>query len=473
MGIRDYVEANEKTHEMGKIIKYIFCEGKDSNQLIITFPAFAGSNQSPQYNYIRTLKNCNCNRLFILDDYGPRGSYLIGKSGDNSIEEAVISLIKDICEEYTIKMEDVITHGTSKGGYCALYYGIKYNFGYVIAGAPQTRLGDYLSYFPEISDYIAGGHEPKDISYLNSLVYNLIQDADEFPEIYIQVGKGDHHYQNHIIPFCKDLDKKKVNYHLELRNYSSHSLTGNYYIEYLLKTLNNIDGSIISPQTPEIECTSIKSSHGHLEISCTSHDNDLKYSWEVYILRELVAKIDYQDDPSFRYPVNVPGKYHAKLHVKNNLSSSSSLTDEIEVNNDETLQSIVELDKIKTRNFFEKKFFSFLSKIRSGPRKLSREKSNELGQPVHELQMEKTSSNSYKFSVNKTKDGELVAWYIMKNDQRIDTIWYQQEPCLIYTFKEPGNYQIKYFVKDENSKLMYSSEPIVLTKEDINGQPKI
>ncbi|UTB33053.1 MAG: hypothetical protein NKF70_01910 [Methanobacterium sp. ERen5] len=135
MGPKEYIETNEKIHGKDKVIKYIFCEGKISNQLVVTFPAFAKSNQPPQYNYIRTLRNCKCSRLFILDDFGPRGSYLIGETRDNSIEESVISLINDICLEHSIKKENVIVNGTSKGGYCALYYGIKYKFGYVIAGA--------------------------------------------------------------------------------------------------------------------------------------------------------------------------------------------------------------------------------------------------------------------------------------------------------------------------------------------------
>lgn len=465
MGIKEYVENNEKTHGKDKIIKYIFCEGKNSNKLIVTFPGFVKSHQPPQYNYIRTLKNCNCNRLFILDDYGPRGSYLIGEARDNSIEESVISLIKDVCEKYQVKKENVITNGTSKGGYCALYYGIKYNLGYVIAGAPQTKLGDYLSYFPEIADYISGGHETEDIIYLNSLLYNMVQDQAEFPEIYVQVGKGDHHYKNHILPFFKELDKKEANYTLELRNYSTHSLIGHYYIEYLLKTLKSIDKSIIKSQNPEIESASIKSVSGYLEITCISHGDDLEYSLELYNVNKLINKTNYQTNSTFQYPIDAPGMYHAKIYVKNDLSYSTSLTDEIEVKSHETLQSILENDKLKSRNFFEKKFYSSLSKIRSYPSNFLHNKKPL--KRMHKLQIEKISSNHYKFTIKEGHETESFAWYILQDDDRVDTIWYRSENYLDYTFEEPGNYQIKYFVKDENSKQMYLSKPILITKQDI------
>jgi hypothetical protein len=468
MGIREYIESNEKTHKKGKNIKYIFCEGKTSNQLIVNFPGFAKAHELPQYNYIRTLKNCNCNRLFILDDYGPRGSYLIGESGDSSIEEGVISLINDICDKYRIKREEVITNGTSKGGFCALYYGIKYNFGYVIAGSPQTKLGDYLCFFPEIADYISGGHESKDISYLNSLLYNLVEDGDEFPEIYIHVGEGDHHYKNHIIPFFNELDKKNVTYHLELRNYFTHSLIGNYYIEYLLKTLKSIDKSIVDPKTPEIISTSIQSSGNHLEVFCGANGDDLEYSVELYSLNDLIEKTSYQNSPKFMYPISTPGKYHAKIYVKDDTSYNTSLTDEIEIKIEENLRGIENADKSRSSNFLGKKFNSLKSKIGSGHLNFfnSKKSADELN-PLHELKIEKVSSNSYKFTIQRNQDVESFAWYILLNGERVDTIWYRQENYLEYTFKEPGNYQIKYFVKDENSKLMYLSEPILLDKQDI------
>ncbi|UTB33055.1 MAG: hypothetical protein NKF70_01920 [Methanobacterium sp. ERen5] len=86
----------------------------------------------------------------------------------------------------------------------------------------------------------------------------------------------------------------------------------------------------------------------------------------------------------------------------------------------------------------------------------------------HELQIERSGNASYKFTIKNNQDGELFAWYILQNNERIDTIWYKPESFLEYTFKEPGIYHIKYFVKNENSKVMYSSKPIVLTKEDLN-----
>ncbi|MDK8210807.1 hypothetical protein QP741_24980, partial [Bacillus subtilis] len=64
-----------------------------------------------------------------------------------------------IMSKHGFTHKNVMTVGSSKGGYAALYYGIKYHFGQVIAGAPQSKLGDFLIDQAEhvnIAEYISG-----------------------------------------------------------------------------------------------------------------------------------------------------------------------------------------------------------------------------------------------------------------------------------------------------------------------------
>ena len=52
-----------------------------SKILVIGFQAC--NDAGPRYNYVRTLKTCKVNRLFIKDDFGPRhlGDYYLGENG--------------------------------------------------------------------------------------------------------------------------------------------------------------------------------------------------------------------------------------------------------------------------------------------------------------------------------------------------------------------------------------------------------
>lgn len=86
----------EKTFNAGENrIKYMFFPKKQrklngQNVLAVCFPAFAG--KGAKYNYVRTLRHFNINKLFLLDDIGgyDKGNYLI-KPG---VEENVKALIQ-------------------------------------------------------------------------------------------------------------------------------------------------------------------------------------------------------------------------------------------------------------------------------------------------------------------------------------------------------------------------------------------
>lgn len=251
MGIAETIKKNEKIHRAGKEIKYLFCESKGSDKLIVTFPGFTGPG-SFEYRYVRTLKDVNAHRLFVLDNFGFRGCYLLGENRDFSVETAVISLINNFIKTYNIKLENIILHGSSKGGWMALYFGIKYRFGHVIAGGPQTKIGDFLIRHEfdhsllKVADFIAGGHEEKDMNYLDSLLFDLLYySPDNFPNIYIHIGKGDSHYQKHVEPFITELDKMNIKYQLDVQEYNEHLDLMYYYPEYLLDKLNSIDSKII------------------------------------------------------------------------------------------------------------------------------------------------------------------------------------------------------------------------------------
>lgn len=255
MGIKEIIINNEKLHSDCREIKYLFCEKKGSDKLIITFPGFTDVGEF-KYRYVRTLKDVNAHRLFILDNFGYRGCYLIGEKGDLSVETAVMSLINKLINKYNIRPENVILNGSSKGGWISLYYGIKYGFGHVIAGGPQTKIGDFLIHHEfdktllNVADYISGGHSPEDREYLNNLLYDLLYLSPKMPNINIHIGKGDSHYDKHVLPFINELDKINIGYNLDEKEYNIHTDVAIYYPDYLLDVLNKIDSKLLENYDP-------------------------------------------------------------------------------------------------------------------------------------------------------------------------------------------------------------------------------
>ena len=42
------------------------------------------------------------------------------------------------------------------------------------------------------------------------------------------------------------------------------------------------------------------------------------------------------------------------------------------------------------------------------------------------------------------------AWYIFKDNEKKDTIWYSKEDYIVYKFYDRGNYEFHVYIKDNN-----------------------
>ena len=205
---------DEKIYKTNCEIKYFFQQAKyDCEHLIVIFSSFNSKTaiQQHSYNYIRALSGFNCHKLFILDSYGPRGSYYLGENMNFEVETSVVSLITYIASKYQILNKNIVSVGSSKGGSAALYYGLKYNFGNIVAGAPQTRIADYiLRVTEETAKYMLG--ETLDnvdrIDKLNNIIFYQFE-KEIRSKIYLLTSKNDTQFEPHIVPLL-DVIKQKA-----------------------------------------------------------------------------------------------------------------------------------------------------------------------------------------------------------------------------------------------------------------------
>lgn len=233
----------ESSYDKSKLkVHYLLQRAKtDSRYLLVIFSAFPKTGHPPVYNYVRTLSSITCNKLFILDEYGPSASYYLGENRVFDFEESVIALIGDVCEELGTESEQVISMGSSKGGFAALYFAVKYGFGHVIAAAPQTKLGNFVfSNHPDVAQYISGELSEDGRDFLNTLLPDALDKAATLPKIYLHVGRGDHHYGGHIMPLVEILRRKKSDYVLDVQEYELHSQVGMYFPGFLFSALDTI-----------------------------------------------------------------------------------------------------------------------------------------------------------------------------------------------------------------------------------------
>lgn len=143
---------------------------------------FSGfSDDRPRYNYINTLRKINANKLFILDELGRTdypGAYYLGEHGDYSYKENVITFIKKIANQISNECY-YFTVGSSKGGWCSLYFGMRLSATAIFAGAPQYLLGNYLDcdFHQKTFQIMIGDNKMADKALLNSLLPDVIEKA--------------------------------------------------------------------------------------------------------------------------------------------------------------------------------------------------------------------------------------------------------------------------------------------------------
>lgn len=235
---------NEQSYTSSNGIDLIYMFDKSINKksdgLIVVFSAF--SNEKPEYNYVRSLRNVHINKLFILDNYGPSGCYYLGKDNEFIVAHAVCELIEDILQKEGISRKKTTFIGSSKGGFAALYFGLLLDVGNVIAGEPQIEVGNYLigAEREDVLQYIIGETKEKSrLEKLNRILYDIVDEKIIKTTVIIHVGAYTYHFKEHIFPFY-DYCNKKFNILLNIEEYSQHKDLVKYFPNLLTSRIAEI-----------------------------------------------------------------------------------------------------------------------------------------------------------------------------------------------------------------------------------------
>lgn len=223
-------------------IKYIYEKHRGSDLLVVVFSGFSEENAPARFNYIRTLLPLKTDKLFILDDFGyrNRGSYyLTGRSGDESLQNEILSLIG----KYR-GTQKLVTAGSSKGATAALLYGLRCGADAVIVGAPQYHLGTYLAqpHHRNILEGICGDGSEEAVQKLNALLPDQIRkSAGTETTVFLHCSPLEHTYEDHVKDLLADLKACNYAVHEDLDDsYSDHAKIGQYFSGYLFRTMQKI-----------------------------------------------------------------------------------------------------------------------------------------------------------------------------------------------------------------------------------------
>lgn len=222
--------SGERVFSSGVEVPYLLEEASERpDYLIVALLAAAPDGEAPRYYTLRALRSAPCHRLFVLDDQGPPGPparpcWYVGRNRKTEVADSVCHLVDEIAAELGVPRERIVTCGTSKGGWAALYLAARLGAGHAIAGEPQVLLGQYLlrdgTY--DIGAHIAGGRSAADREYLDGLLFDAFRVSQQRPRVHLLCGRGSPYREWHVLPLVRFLERLGVPVELELGDYSEH-----------------------------------------------------------------------------------------------------------------------------------------------------------------------------------------------------------------------------------------------------------
>lgn len=227
------INLHERKYEKG--LKYLYY-GKHADELLIIFSAF-GSGNRRTYNYVRTLKKCKVDRLYILDPWGYKGSYNLYENGKNYPYEVTNSLIKKVILGGGYK--NVTMAGSSKGGSCAMLFGLHHKVSRIVVGACQYNIGTYVSregFKPIFYAMMGEQAGEKERILLDSLIRDELDKASSesfYPEIHVLFSRKELTFERQIKDLLEKLEEKKFPTILKEEFFEDHSEVGKYFGPYL------------------------------------------------------------------------------------------------------------------------------------------------------------------------------------------------------------------------------------------------
>ena len=414
------LNSNESIYQSNLPIKYVFEKSeKNTSHLVIVFSSFATKNVVYAYNYVRTLKCLDCHKLFILDNYGPEGCYYLGENMSFQVETAVTSLIMSIIRETNVPLQNVITAGSSKGGTAALYFGLKYNLGYVFAGAPQIHIGDYILSKKATAEYMLGVDITNEkINILNSLIYKQLE-REICTEINILTSENDQQFDKHIIPFLDFVKRNNININCVINNeIKNHSDIANHYRSFLRDNIMKV----IFGYEPNCKRCELDFHDGKIMIKNDNFINrtsKVVYKYEVWKNNLLV--VESENISFFEYVLSEEGVYKVYLNIY--------------------------IDDRKVVEYF-------LGKYTWGNKEFV----------LHNVIFEIDNDRNMYFELEiEEKNNLQYAYYILKDNNVIEKIMYNNNKFFRKSIKESGSYKVKYFILTSNKiKVVDSTAEIIV-----------
>lgn len=233
-----YIWVHEASYK--KKLKYMYLN-EHSDTLLIIFSGF-GVDNTRLYNYVKSLWELKCDKLYILDNYGYRGSYYWYEGGSDYPEKLVIEFLRSFIAKNSYKK--IYTGGSSKGGTAAIYFGLSLDVDGIFAGACQYRIGDYLSLpkhkqiFYGMMGASASSNEKNELNMKLPDLLNSKKESTTIVHLLYSKKEIERTYQDDMIYLIQDLHKNSIRFTEQEENFLSHGEIGLFFPNFVIRSIN-------------------------------------------------------------------------------------------------------------------------------------------------------------------------------------------------------------------------------------------
>lgn len=216
-------------------VKYMYKPVRDCKMLTVVFSACTRPGLSARYNYVKTLDGMQCNRLYILDDFGPdgRGSYYLGRMPEFKEQSAVLALIQKIIDDTA--PQGLIFCGSCKGAYAALNFGSRFKNAIMIIGEPTYRIATEFCLAKDLMHYWMGDISKQNIEYIDTYLENQLKNNLFIGSqiIHLFYSTKDEYYEKHTKQLLNNIQEYGYKYELETAEFGIHAELGLYFPDFL------------------------------------------------------------------------------------------------------------------------------------------------------------------------------------------------------------------------------------------------
>ncbi|MFE0580656.1 hypothetical protein [Streptomyces sp. NPDC058874] len=183
-------------------IEYKFSHARNGNRHLVV--VFANRYAPGEWGWATgKLDLLRSNILWIRDLFDGANTYYLCKRMDFSLEQSVAGVISRVMNALELSPDQVTMFGSSKGGSAALFFGLKYGFGNIVASVPQFQIGTRVAEGnPDAVRVMMGEATEQNIRVLDSVLPDLVRSgANPSANIYLITSPQDEQYARQVEPF--------------------------------------------------------------------------------------------------------------------------------------------------------------------------------------------------------------------------------------------------------------------------------